>query len=102
MICIPVSSDRDLRWARHGSGHSERLRYHGSMNEGPRLRSIVGRTKAARRLEDYPATEAPPSAKAQRQLSADLFRDDTFLRAVILNGILVLISGAALLDLLNS
>jgi len=66
MICIPVSSDRDLRWARHGSGHSERLRYHGGMNEGPRLRSIVGRTKAARRLEDYPATEAPPSAKAQR------------------------------------
>lgn len=35
------------------------------------------------------------------QLSADLFRDDTFFRAVILNGLLLLIAGAGLAVLLN-
>jgi hypothetical protein len=43
-----------------------------------------------------------PGKLSALQLSAHLFRDDTLLRAVILNGILVLIAGAALLVLLNS
>ncbi len=35
------------------------------------------------------------------QLSADLFRDDTFFRAIILNGMLLLIAGTGLAVLLN-
>jgi len=53
-------------------------------------------------------TVAPPSKRdvprklSFLQLSAGLFRDDILLRAVILNGLLVLIAGAGLLVLLNS
>lgn len=53
-------------------------------------------------------TAAPPSKRnglrklSLLQLFADLFRDDTLLRAIMLNGILVLIAGAATLVLLNS
>ena len=36
------------------------------------------------------------------QLSADLFRDDTLFRAVILNGLLLLIAGTGLAVLLNN
>jgi len=36
------------------------------------------------------------------QLSADLFRDDTLMRAVTLNGLLVLIAGGAVILWLNN
>ena len=36
------------------------------------------------------------------QLSADLFRDDTLIRAVILNGLLVLFAGGAVILWLNN
>jgi hypothetical protein len=36
------------------------------------------------------------------QLSVDLFRDDTLMRAVILNGLLVLIAGGAVILWLNN
>jgi hypothetical protein len=55
-----------------------------------------------------PSGTAPPLKRdgprklSALQLSTDLFRDDTLLRALILNGILLLVAGAALLVLLNS
>jgi hypothetical protein len=54
------------------------------------------------------AAEVPPASRpnlvrklSMLQLSADLLRDDTFFRAVILSGLLLLIAGAGLAVLLN-
>jgi len=49
-----------------------------------------------------PSTGDVPRKLSALQLSADLFRDDTLLRAVILNGLLVLIAGAGVFALLNN
>jgi len=100
---MPASSVRDLPWARHESRHFARLRYYGSMNEETRLRPIIGKMKAGAFWRVAPpSTGDVPRRLSALQLSADLFRDDTLLRAVILNGLLVLIAGAGVFALLNN